>query len=597
MDMTPMLEMNLTGSGRGLLDARPDQVQAPGLDLRWVIAAVRRRLWTTVLVTIAFAAIAVVYVTIRPSNYTAFTQLQLTNLKLSLGQDDAVFAEVQADPTFLETQLAIMRSRKIGLAALERIELVYRRSDSPGPLERGRAELTARLGPLLERYEGSDGGFLTTMFQASQAPAGTDEVKAREQRIALRQLQESYSVQRVGLSNIVEIRFAADTPEHAALGANEIAAVYVADQDASRAEFAQSGSIWLRERLKDVGTRTRVISTAAPPLNKSDMRGLLIIGIAGIVGFASGIAMSLALQLLDRTVRTAEDAEAVSGAECLGIVPRTKPRLFRCREHFQPVGARAEHDPALGRAPDFLCSPSAAKLRDILRNVQAALDDTNHGRGAACIGFTATREGEGTSTLAFAFASFLAAQRYRVLLIDFCPGPRSLSNALSPQQKEGLIEALAHESSVSDVMLKGSSSGLRFLPYGGASDGQGLSVMPRSAALSNFLGSIQQQFDAIVFDLPSLTSMGEVRSVAPHLDHIALVAECGKVEAAHMQAGIKAAGLLRGKLLGLILNKARTREIRNASAGSAFLLLPVKYRAFPLRIKARSPRVGSDVSV
>src|SRR5690606_13647876 len=100
-----MLNMTHATIGRGLLEVGPDLSQSTGVDLRWMVAAVRRRLWSTILIVLLFGSAAVFYVLIRPANYTASTQLQLTNLRLALGQDDAVFAEAHADPTFLETQI------------------------------------------------------------------------------------------------------------------------------------------------------------------------------------------------------------------------------------------------------------------------------------------------------------------------------------------------------------------------------------------------------------------------------------------------------------------------------------------------------------
>lgn len=532
-------------------EARSD---AEELDLRWLYGAIRRRLWSIALVSAIGLTLAAAYVAVRPSNYMAFTQLQLTNLRLTFSRDDAFYAESQSDPTFLETQIQIMRSGKIALAVVDSMGLAKpQEADAPDDaVSTGFSQWVSSLRATLDTLARPD--------QNAVAPSPEGKAADDARREALKKLQRSYSVERVGLSNIVEIRFSATDRDLAARGANELALAYIADQQAARIEAAQSASIWLRERLRDVGPRARIVAAAVPPLDKSDPRGVLIVALGGVLGGVLGVALALARQFFDRTVRTPEQAEKATAAECLGIVPRLRSR--RRPSAAEPQSAIAGGPPLLNEA---VRAPSGDLAR-ALRNAKVAIDDSVRGRGPRRIGVTSTYQGEGVSTFAANLARFLASQGERVLLVD--------CNARSPRLSMELA-AEPRETGGDAVLVDGS---LTFLPRGGQAGAADKGLIWASEPPA-FLKTAGEDFDYVVCDLPALASIGDVRGAALHLDSFLLVLKWAEVDAEHLRVAVRSAGAFREKLAGFIINRASRGGLRQTASPSAAFFLKKQARA------------------
>ena len=557
------------------VDSRADEV-----DWRWMVSAVRRRIWSVILVTLLFTSAAIGYVALRPSNYTAYTQLHLTNLKLTFSRDDAFFAESQLDPTFLETQIQIMRSGKIASNVVDHLRQSAPRKEegageAPGPL--GLA--TTILGELREKAA----AFVPALKPS--APSAEDPADAR--REALKRLQRAYSVERLGLSNIVEIHFKASDPQEAARGANEIARAYIEDQQAARVEAAQSASIWLRERLKDVGPRTRIVASASPPTEKSDPRGILIIAAACFSGGVFGVALALLRQLLDGKVRSPEQVERATEAECLGIVPKLK-RIHVRRRAPQPDLASERHFSDTAPLLSHAIERPFGNLWHTLRNAQVAIDGSLGGQGTRCIGFTSTFPGEGASTLAANFARLVASQGERVLLVDCEPVLHALSSGLTPGEREGLIDFLeSGEADLERYLRHDAKSGMSFLPIGGQTRARPQLIW--SDGMAYFLQLASQSFDYVVCDLPALVSVGDVRSAAQHLNGFVLVVGWGQVDAEHLRVSVRSAGAFQEKLLGTVLNRMNVPDMRRIhSPAAAFLSHKTIARDARSRARARA---------
>lgn len=532
------------------------------LDLSWLFGAIRRRLWSIIALMVIGTGIAVAYVALRPANYSAATQLQLTNLKLTFSRDDAFYAESLSDPTFLETQIQIIRSDKVALAVVDSLGLANALTDGSDE-KAGKLEFLSGVieafGPVRNLFAGAPG---SNENQAESPP----ELATDPRREALSRLQRNYSVERVGLSNIVEIRYTARNRDAAARGANGVAQAYIADQQAARIEAAQSASIWLRERLRDVGPRTRIVAAAAAPKDKSDPRGVLIIAIGCVAGGVVGVALALLRQFLDRTARTPEQAEGAVGAECLGVVPK----LRAARAAKSPAPAEANAVAPGGRLMNEAGNRPFGKLALTLQNAKAAVDDKCVVVRARCVGVTSTYSGEGTSTIAVNLARRLALLGERVLLVDCNFARPTLSMSLDPAGGAGLRELACSKSKTLEPFLRSDpASGMKFLPVGSEPGGPALwgDETPRFIDLSS------NSYDYVVCDLPPLASIGEVRASAPHFDAFLLVLKSGTVEIDHLKAGLKASGAFREKIAGVILNKARPADLKGAfSPGAAFFL-------------------------
>ncbi|NEU13488.1 hypothetical protein G3T14_15300 [Methylobacterium sp. BTF04] len=557
-----------------LLGAEPELI-----DWRWMMSAIRRRLGTIIKLTLVCAGLAAVYVVLRPAVYTAHTHLLLTNLKLTFSRDDALFAESLPDPSFLETQMQIMRSEKIALSVVDRLRLnEAEQPDSEGVLQRLRATAVAQVTSLLSREtarEGEESGPLTDILRSvagylTPAMAAAEQGEGEARRDAMRRLQSDTSIERVGMSNIVMVRYTAADPEQAAQVANEMARAYVDDQVAARIEAAQSASIWMRERLRDVGPKTRIIAQAASPSEKSNPRGLLIIAIAAFAGCGFGISFALLRQMLDLTVQSPELVVKATGVEFLGVVPLL--RGWRFKQWRMPL--RRDGATVL-RTPPITAYASTHPLSTVgqtLNHAKVVIDGVLGSQTPRLIGVTATFAGEGSSTIAANLAHVIAARGERVLLIDGNRVDGSLSSTLLRRPREGLIACLAAgPDALQDHVQVDPADGMHFLPIGHTSK-RGTVPPIWTEAMQGLLKAAADSYDYVVCDLAPLSSVAEVRAAARYLGGILLVVGWRQVEAEHLRVGVLSAGIVRDKIFGAVLNKVDVQALRRTgSPTGAFL--------------------------
>ncbi|SFL92918.1 cellulose synthase operon protein YhjQ/BcsQ [Methylorubrum salsuginis] len=536
----------------------PAAQAAEPIDWRWLLNSVlRRRLSIAVLVLLGMAG-ASAYVATRAGSFTAQTHLHLTNLKLTFSRDDALFAETQLDPTFLETQIQLMRSEKVAFSVVDALQLTEAEGD------KAVQSLKQRLQALLAEYLPHD-------LAPSQAPEAADDGSPR--REAMRQLQRGLSVERAGMSNIVTLRYTAPDPVQAARIANAFARAYIDDQTAARIESAQSASIWLRERLRDVGPKTRIVAQALPPTETSNPRGLLLVALAGLIAAGLGVSLALLRQLFDRKVRTPEQVVAASGAACLGFLPHLKVRRrLRLWRSKPPAEGTVPVIPRHCWASRNLNSSAAAALD----HARVAIDGALGRSEARWIGVTGTFPGEGTSTVAANLAHLMAARGERVLLVDCNGADPSLSRILAPKAKLGLTDDLrADEGSVRDVLIEAvltdPTDGMGFLPLGSAcADGRHPPLW--SGEMSRCLQAASASYDTIVCDLPALSAAAEVRAASRFLSGFILVVGWGSPSEEHLRIGVDGAGAFRDRLLGAVFNRVGVADLgRTGSPTATFL--------------------------
>lgn len=457
-------------------------------DWRWMIRSALKRLWLILAGGLLCGALAVAYVALRPAQYTASAVLNITNLRLTTSGEDAFFTESQFDPTFLETQIETIGSTPV----------------------------------------------LTNVMQTLKL-GGLD---ASDQQGALKTLRGGLAIQRLGQSNLVEIRYTSNTPEDAAIVANEVARAYMTKQQADRAEAVQSASGWLRDRLREAGPKAQVMSAAAPPRDKSNPRGLVIIALACMVGGAAGFVAALALAFLDRSFRRREQLASVTGAECFGVIPSL----------LDDTGAPR---PSLSLLSEIARRPGTPEWQALRLASVSILPSTSAAR-VKTLGVTSALSGEGKTVLAANLALHAVQMGKRVLLVDAQAYRPELSKLMEHAGRQGLIDYLAgHEGNLAALVVQDARTGLDVLPYGKAGK---TTPMLWSGRMERLLNDVAA-YDLVVFDLPPLDAVGDLRASERFIDSFLLVVEAGRVSDEALFAALSTTPSIWEKLVGSILNR------------------------------------------
>lgn len=172
-----------------------------------------------------FIALALLYILITPSRYTAETLILLDRNKANVAADLSSATEKEFESSFVESQVEIVKSRKIAAAVLETL--------------------------------GSD-DYITAL--------ANEDVVVQEQLIG--QLSSGLRVGRVGTTYVLSVRYTALNPLDAANIANAYANAYMLDQVDSGQGTSATGAEWLQKRLEELRDKSVKANEAVQEFRK-----------------------------------------------------------------------------------------------------------------------------------------------------------------------------------------------------------------------------------------------------------------------------------------------------------------------------------------
>jgi polysaccharide biosynthesis transport protein len=247
------------------------------------------------------------------------------------------------------------------------------------------------------------------------------------------------------------------------------------------------------------------------------------------MGLGLGLAAAFALERLDDTVRSPEDAELATKLPTLGIIPRIELDL-----------AAALDDPR---------SAASEAYRSLCTSLQFATD-TGLPRTLLV---TSAGPSEGKSFTAIAIARHFAALGMKVLLVDSDLRNPSLHKKLQLENSIGLSNYLAGAITPPEAMQKTSVATLAFIPSGppppNAAD------LLASARLHSLLQVGLEIFDLVVVDGPPVMGLAD----APLLSNVCagtiFVVGAGQARAAHIRGALRRLQMANGNVLGSVVTK------------------------------------------
>lgn len=260
---------------------------------------------------------------------------------------------------------------------------------------------------------------------------------------------------------------------------------------------------------------------------------LKILQVSLFFGLVAGIGLSVALNSLDGTFASVEEAERQLGLPALSCVPKLKKLRHR-------AGSLA-----------LLTDRQAAEAFRLLR---ASLALGRSAQDRKSVLFTSALPQEGKSFSSANYAAALAQQGLSTLLIDAdLRNPRISSIFFGKRRTPGLTECLQKTASLDEALCATEVPKLTVLPAGALSPDQ--SELLSSPALAALLREAGQRFDRIVIDSAPISAVSDTLMVVPNVDAVCLVIRAGK---APRQAVLRVCRVLEeiGRSpVGFILNR------------------------------------------
>ena len=326
-------------------------------------------------------------------------------------------------------------------------------------------------------------------------------------------------------------------------------------------------------------TEARVVSPASPPLEKSDPKALIALGVASVLGLVGGFGAAFAREYFDRTFRSSKQIEREVGVECLGILPAIAPARWRLPKLRQDVASDERIIPASMERHRLVVREPLSRFAETIRDLKVAADTADLHRPNKVIGITSARPHEGKSLVAANLSEMIALSGCKVLLIDCELRNGDLTGQFAPKAKGGLLEVVAGRAAVNDFIWRDTITNLHFLPAvkpaGGRDQNTKEQLSPAALfqrtqltpmGLKALLESVQDSYDYVILDLPPITPIADVKAISHLIDAFILVIEFGRTSQQAVIDALNAAPTVCEKLLGAVLNKADPNELRRLAS-------------------------------
>jgi succinoglycan biosynthesis transport protein ExoP len=306
-------------------------------------------------------------------------------------------------------------------------------------------------------------------------------------------------------------------------------------------------------------TEARIITNASRPLRPSAPRSSLVIAISCAGGLLLGLGLARLRDLSDRVFRTSEQVETILQTDCLAVLP-TITRKDSVAVVPDIVGSERTIQRGDGLFWHVVDEPFS-RFSEAIRSLKVAADLHNLSKQNKVVGFTSTLPNEGKSTIAGAFAELLAKSGARTLLVDCDLRNPSLTRALARGAKSGILEYLAGNASLDDIVWNDRSTNLDFLPAVVKSRFAHSSEVIGSNAMKQMFDTLLETYDYIIVDLSPLAPVVDVRVTTKFIDSYVFVIEWERTRIEVVEHALNIAKGVQDLMLGVVLNKADISRI------------------------------------
>lgn len=292
----------------------------------------------------------------------------------------------------------------------------------------------------------------------------------------------------------------------------------------------------------------RIVDSAHPPTGPIEPNVPRNLMFAIVLGLASGVGLAFLLEGLDNTVRTTEQAQAISGLPSLGMIP---------------LGSKSAREGPNPKRLVIATSKEAVELvtqvrpqsqmAESYRALRTSLLLSNLGAPPKVIMVTSALPQEGKTTTSINTAVVLAQKGVRVLLIDADLRRPSIHKTLGMGPHSGLSNVLTGSIKLENAITSTTVLPNLFVLPAGTPPPNPAELLA-SANMRDVLAQLSEQYDHIVVDTPPSLSVTDAVVLSPRADAVVLVIRSGQTTKQALRRSRDILTQVNAKVVGVLLN-------------------------------------------
>lgn len=283
----------------------------------------------------------------------------------------------------------------------------------------------------------------------------------------------------------------------------------------------------------------RRLEAAVAPSSPISPRVRVNMLLALAVGLLLGIGLAFVIDLLDNTVKSQEQVEAVLGLPFLGIVP-----TIRAQKGGSGLG--------LGDRDRFILQHPHSSAAECCRTIRTNLMFMSPDEPLAALLVTSSGPQEGKSTTVVNLAITMAQSGKRTLLIDTDMRRPRLHQTFGVPNEVGLANVILGEAPLEQALQRAGVPNLDLLTCG--------PIPPNPAELlhtesfQSVLASLRSRYDRLLFDSPPVGVLSDALVLGTMVDGVVLVVQAGKTSLPAATQARRRIEDVGGRIVGAVLN-------------------------------------------
>lgn len=312
----------------------------------------------------------------------------------------------------------------------------------------------------------------------------------------------------------------------------------------------------LLQKLKEAGVTAglrsnniREVDIARTPASPAEPNIPRNLGFAFVLGLSSGIGLAFLLEGLDNTVRTPEQAQAISGLPSLGMIPSGGKNIGDAAAAKQGLAVASSKE-----VVELITqSRPQSQMAESYRALRTSLLLTSLGAPPKTILITSALPREGKTTTSINTAIVLAQKGVRVLLVDADLRRPTVHKALGLGPRIGLSNVVTGGATLQQATVRSSLLPNLFVLPAGTPPPNPAELMA-SAQMTQLLAELRDQYDHIVVDTPPTLSVTDAVVLATRADAVVLVIRSSQTTKPALRRSREILAQVNARVAGVLLN-------------------------------------------
>lgn len=274
-----------------------------------------------------------------------------------------------------------------------------------------------------------------------------------------------------------------------------------------------------------------VVEPANLPTNSVGTNKLLIIVLAGLVGFALGSGAAYLLEYFDRTVKTTSDVERIFNLPVIGYISK--------------VSDDDNNAVFVSKNPNSVLAENFRLLRSNIEFFQIS-------NPIKTILITSPNQGNGKTTVASNLALSISLGEQEVVLVDADLRRPAVHTALKLSKEPGLSDVIRNKAEIQSVVRQPKHQNINVITSG--SIPPNVTEVVGSKRISSILSKLKDHFELVIVDAPPLI-ISDSFNLASKVDGVILVMVPGETTIEQATAIKEQLDRSEAHMLGIVFNK------------------------------------------